>query len=139
MSMKKEAANLLRQRRNMAQRRFQRRRKLEAIMHYGGKCACCGETGFEFLTIDHVNGGGSKQRRKDSLQIGVWLKKHKYPVDFQVLCYNCNLGRNFWGQCPHKTGGAMTVVEVAKGLKKVEREEKNTIKNNKYGQRKKHH
>jgi len=32
-----------------------------------------------------------------------WLKKHKYPDGFQVLCFNCNVGKYLnKGTCPHK-------------------------------------
>ena len=31
-----------------------------------------------------------------------YLKKNNYPDGFQVLCWNCNLGRAHYGVCPHK-------------------------------------
>src|SRR5881396_3810055 len=37
--------------------------RAEGIGAYGGKCACCGETTFEFLTIDHVRNDGKQHRR----------------------------------------------------------------------------
>jgi hypothetical protein len=57
-----------------------------------------------FLTIDHINGGGSQHRKK----IGhghfyLWLYNHGYPDGYQVLCMNCNFGRYMnYGVCPHK-------------------------------------
>src|SRR5438094_2571359 len=35
-----------------------------AIEHYGKVCACCGESTYEFLCIDHINGGGNRQRKQ---------------------------------------------------------------------------
>lgn len=45
--------------RRVSMRTRARRMKLEVIEAYGGKCACCGVDNFEFLSIDHINGGGS--------------------------------------------------------------------------------
>src|SRR3990167_4100247 len=41
------------------------RLRMQVMRHYGGDppmCACCGETELDFLTIDHINGGGRKHR-----------------------------------------------------------------------------
>ncbi len=77
--------------------------KLDALQHYGMKCACCGESRYEFLTIDHINGGG----RKHNAEIGQghlyrWLKKNNYPEGFRVLCHNCNQSLGLYGYCPHQ-------------------------------------
>jgi hypothetical protein len=85
---------------------------VETISHYSNetmKCACCGEDYIDFLTIDHINNDGAKQRRELKLVGGwrfyYWLKLHNFPDDLglQVLCANCQLGkeRNN-GVCPHK-------------------------------------
>jgi len=34
--------------------RFNRRKRV--LDHYGGKCACCENTQYEFLSIDHIGG-----------------------------------------------------------------------------------
>ena len=82
--------------------------KAEVFNAYGGfVCACCGETIPGFLTIDHINGGGSKHRKeiekgKGGCQLYYWLKREGYPPGYQVLCYNCNCGRaHNNGICPH--------------------------------------
>lgn len=84
-----------------------RRLKAEIIEAYGGKCVCCGETTFEFLSIDHINGKGNEHRRQlKSEGIGLynWLKKHTFPKDnYQLLCYNCNMAKSLYGICPHQT------------------------------------
>ncbi len=81
----------------------------ETISHYGGtppRCACCGEKEVKFLTIDHINGGGNKDRKeKNNVAGGLcgWLVKNGFPSGFQVLCMNCNWGKYInGGKCPHK-------------------------------------
>jgi len=73
--------------------------------HYGRLCACCGETRIEFLSIDHVKGGGNKHRRDakltNSTDLYLWIIRHGFPDDFRVLCYNCNCSLGFFGYCPH--------------------------------------
>lgn len=87
--------------------------KGEVMRAYGGKCACCSESALEFLTIDHVNGGGGKHRKKLGVSAGIsfyrWLRKQGFPKDeYQVLCYNCNCARGFYGVCPHKRAETIT-------------------------------
>jgi hypothetical protein len=73
------------------------------LEHYGKKCACCGESNIKFLTIDHINGGGTKHRKKINTQINYWLVKNNFPKGFQTLCFNCNWGKHInGGICPHK-------------------------------------
>ncbi len=86
---------------------------LEVLIHYGGnppRCACEGcyyhthDCPTEFLTIDHINGGGRKHRAKYGLTGGffyLWLKSHHYPKGYRVLCYNCNCSIGHHGYCPH--------------------------------------
>lgn len=85
------------------------RRKVAAFNAYGGpRCNCCGETTVQFLTIDHINGGGNAHRKEIGKGGGggamyCWLKRNNYPSGFQVLCFNCNIGRHInGGICPHK-------------------------------------
>lgn len=75
----------------------------EVVMHYGGKCSCCGESNMKFLTIDHINNDGAEHKRKIGRGVHRWLKKNNYPEGFQTLCWNCNCGRaRNGGICPHK-------------------------------------
>jgi predicted restriction endonuclease len=77
--------------------------RLEVLAHYGGKCACCGESVPEFLAIDHINGGGCQHRKEiPGGNVCAWLKKNNYPEGFQVLCHNCNMAKGFYGHCPHQ-------------------------------------
>lgn len=66
-------------------------------------CACCGEKELLFLSIDHVDGGGSKHRREVGFGPNFyrWLRTHGFPHGYQVLCFNCNLSKGFYGHCPH--------------------------------------
>lgn len=74
------------------------------LIHYGGKCACCGEDRHNLLTIDHVNGGGAAHRRAEGTHtIYGWLKQNNFPKEgFRVLCFNCNCSRGAYGFCPHE-------------------------------------
>jgi hypothetical protein len=92
---------------NAASRAYTQKLKTEVILHYGGKCTCCGEATLGFLTIDHVNNDGNKQRHTTHPWGGrrfyMWLRKNNYPAGYQVQCFNCNLGRSInGGICPHE-------------------------------------
>ena len=81
-----------------------RARKEKVVAAYGGKCSCCGETHVEFLTIDHIHGGGRKHRSelsKAGTTMYQWLINHKFPDGFRLLCSNCNLAFGLYGKCPH--------------------------------------
>lgn len=78
--------------------------KTQVIKYYGGKCACCGEKQQEFLTIDHIDGGGTAHRRKmgtGGSRFYNWLHKQNYPSGYRVLCFNCNAAEGLFGYCPH--------------------------------------
>ena len=83
-----------------------RKRKEEVIDHYGGSCECCGEHRREFLTIDHVNGGGTKHRKTLGVEGGSsiyrFLQVRDYPDGYRVLCMNCNFSMGLFGYCPHQ-------------------------------------
>lgn len=79
--------------------------KKEIIDAYGGICECCGESMIEFLTIDHINNDGAKHRAKVGSGRRMYqdIKDQGFPEDiFQVLCFNCNITRGFYGYCPHQ-------------------------------------
>lgn len=81
--------------------------KAKVIEAYGGKCACCGETEFAFLTFDHVNNDGAEQRKSRksyATHLARWAALHGYPKTLQLLCANCNMAKQFTpGGCPHQT------------------------------------
>jgi hypothetical protein len=74
---------------------------IEVLVHYGGKCSCCGfddlnkkinYVGYSkrFLCIDVIAGGGSKLHRQTH-NLHKWLKANNYPNGFRVLCAACNV------------------------------------------------
>ncbi|MET8475435.1 hypothetical protein ABZY90_19535 [Streptomyces sp. NPDC006422] len=87
-------------------REARRRVRREALQAYGGEnpqCVCCGEATYVFLALDHINGGGGVHRKETGGGgFYTWLRRHNYPPGFQVLCHNCNFGRQInGGICPH--------------------------------------
>lgn len=77
--------------------------------HYGRICECCGEANDKFLTIDHINNDGSKQRKSFSSEQNFYhhvaqrIKAGNAPTDLRLLCFNCNSGRQLnGGICPHQ-------------------------------------
>ncbi len=86
--------------------------KLRIFAEYGGRCVCCGETAPEFLSIDHVAGGGnehrktlskSRSRHPGGLAFYQWLKRSGFPKDgYRLLCMNCNFAEGKMGGCPHR-------------------------------------
>jgi hypothetical protein len=78
--------------------------RLAMIAAYGGKCTCCGVSEPQFLTLEHLNGGGRKERRKFSNRAGLLyldLQKRGWPSGYTVLCFNCNSAKGHYGVCPH--------------------------------------
>ena len=92
--------------------------KYKVLSHYcqgephcqcpSGKCPESVNPHFEFLSIDHIGGGGNKERRRlfggknsGGLRMYVYLIKHKYPKGYRVLCFNCNQSLSAYGYCPH--------------------------------------
>lgn len=80
--------------------------KTAVIEAYGGECVCCHENILEFLTIDHINNDGAEERRQNGKKTGGklyrWLIANNFPKDkYQILCYNCNCAKGFFGYCPH--------------------------------------
>src|SRR5262245_18412321 len=87
--------------------------QIRVYLHYGSgicECSCCHESRIEFLTIDHVGGGGADHQREFKAASGYtqrgwriceWLIKQGFPEGFRVLCANCNHARGYYGYCPH--------------------------------------
>ena len=74
------------------------------LNHYGGVCDCCGESNYEFLALDHINGGGGKHAKEvgGGSKMIRWIIKNNYPPIFRVLCHNCNMALGSYGFCPHE-------------------------------------
>jgi hypothetical protein len=69
-----------------------RQLRKEVLAAYGGKCARCGFADERALQIDHVLGGGCQHRKSFGGQVSfmLWLRRNKFPPEFQILCANCN-------------------------------------------------
>lgn len=76
--------------------------------HYGNKCSCCGEDNIYFLTIDHVNNDGQKDRLKSGFKrkgnsLYIKIIKENFPNTYQLLCWNCNCSKGMnKGICGHR-------------------------------------
>lgn len=79
----------------------------EMFKAYGDTCACCGEAEKTFLCLDHIGGGGNKDRDLcGGRNTGVMrrLSKLGWPRDgHRVLCANCNAATMRGRICPHQT------------------------------------
>jgi len=91
------------------QKEYRRNQRIKLLQMLGGKCACCNENTYEFLTLDHLNGSGREHQRrygnniwqmyKDIIEEGAPNKKYR------CLCYNCNCAIGRYGYCPHQNLG----------------------------------
>ena len=90
-----------------AKRSYWKNQRLHVLLHYSNgtlQCACCGETEYKFMSLDHIHGHGNTQRRQlKTNYLLSWLIKNSFPEGYQVLCHNCNLAKGFYGQCPHRS------------------------------------
>lgn len=80
--------------------------KQTVLSHYGQVCNCscgCTTTKFEYLTIDHKNSDGAKQRKDQGTHGGQStyrrIIKAGFPDDLQILCWNCNCAKEYYGGC----------------------------------------
>lgn len=89
----------------LAQLRYRTREKFLVLSYYSNgklECDCCHEKLPEFLTIDHMHGGGNRHRKELKLRkIYHWLINNDLPPGYRVLCMNCNLAFGIYGFCPH--------------------------------------
>ena len=107
------------QKKEVRERRYHRAR-ITVLRMYGGekpRCACCGESQYEFLSIDHIVPGVGYYRNGNGVkQAGENLYTHlvKQPIQpdlYQVLCHNCNLGKRTGNHCPHAGARFETIGE----------------------------
>lgn len=68
------------------------KRRIAFITEAGGKCVQCGFDDWRALQVDHVNGGGSAERKEmKSTTKAFYAKVLANPDDYQLLCANCNV------------------------------------------------
>src|SRR5262245_37839848 len=74
---------------NLHQRYWRIRREILEIL--GGKCVVCGFDDMRALQVDHVNGGGTQDRktRKTMPQFRKDVREYG-TAKYQVLCANCH-------------------------------------------------
>ena len=82
--------------------------RLKVLQHYSNSvnpfCACCGEDEIVFLVVDHLKGGGLKDRMARGGNGSAFyynLIRHDFPSGYRILCHNCNHGVRL-GKCPHQ-------------------------------------
>lgn len=80
-----------------------RREALDQYSNGTMLCQCCSESHYEFLSIDHIDGGGTKHREQTGAGslFYLWLRKNGWPSGYRVLCHNCNFSMGQYGYCPH--------------------------------------
>lgn len=95
-------------------RRLRQRRV--CLEHYGGtppSCACCQESHYEFLILDHKDGGGNEHRRTVCPgDMYAWAIREGFPPIFRVLCANCNHALGAYGLCPHQESPSVPRCEM---------------------------
>jgi hypothetical protein len=98
-----------------------RRVRERVIAKYGGKCQCpgCGISQYEWLVIDHVKGGGCKERREkkfvNSQVFYNYLDRHRKLAKYRILCNNCNAAKAYYGGCPHTRDQSPVPLVVVNG------------------------
>lgn len=91
-------------------KRWGRGLRIKALVAVSGSlapsCKCCSEDIVEFLQIDHINGGGTKESKSygNHREFFVDIIRGVRPIDgLQVLCANCNHAKGrAGGVCPHE-------------------------------------
>lgn len=67
--------------------------RIELLNMFGGKCIKCGFSDWRALQIDHINGGGSKERKiiRDTWKyMRIIIQDKNREEKYQLLCSNCN-------------------------------------------------
>ncbi len=82
------------------QRKLRSRYKNKFLEMYGKGCSCCGETIYDFLTIEHKQGQQKISRRTGLVAYRDAVKEFR-PDLYEVLCWNCNCAKGKLGYCPH--------------------------------------
>ena len=96
--------------------------KVSILLHYSNnhiKCSCdgCDEKRIEFLTVDHISGGGHEHRKHIKIPFYEWLWRNEFPTGFRVLCFNCNCSIGSFGYCPHNEESKIPSIEQLKHIK----------------------
>lgn len=92
--------------------RYNKELRMQMVSAYGGGCTCCGESRYEFLTLEHVGGGGNAERMlygggrnsgSGGMRILYRLRREGWPKGkYTVYCANCNMATKYGSVCPHQ-------------------------------------
>jgi len=66
-------------------------------------CFCCQNTDWKFLVFDHIKNRPKSHKGISGVSMAKKLKREGYPNGIQILCHNCNTGKEIFGgiRCPH--------------------------------------
>jgi len=97
------------------------KKRIQILSYYSNntmECAVCGEDDIDILDINHIDGGGRKQKHR-GLALYKWLIDNNFPEGFNVLCCNCNW-KNYlhkviknWGQSTGSQQGSFRIKVIA--------------------------
>ena len=68
------------------------------------RCFCpgCSCTDWKFIAFDHKGPRPKSHEGKSGITLAKTLRMENYPREIQLLCHNCNTGKEiFGGICPH--------------------------------------
>lgn len=91
--------NQSKEKRRLYRRDYERRIRQRLINLLGGKCKKCGFSDKRALQVDHINAGGSQERKQrnyvgnfhNHVRNSILNNENKY----QLLCANCNWIKRF--------------------------------------------
>jgi len=66
-------------------------------------CCCCKNTDWKFLVFDHIKNRPKSHKNYSGVSMARKLDRDGYPRGIQILCHNCNTGKEIYGgvNCPH--------------------------------------
>ena len=68
----------------------------DVIQKMGGKCIVCGYDDNRALQVDHINGGGGKERKVYGWKYWKFLNKLTDMKEYQLLCSNCHSIKSYY-------------------------------------------
>ena len=75
----------------LASWRASRKTRVAVMAFLGNECVRCGFSDERALQIDHVHGGGRRERVEDkNAASNLYKRVYANPENYQVLCSNCN-------------------------------------------------
>jgi hypothetical protein len=69
---------------------YNHRLRAAALDFLGNRCVQCGFTDARALQIDHIHGGGARERREGKSPRDIYRKVLAGEPGYQLLCANCN-------------------------------------------------